>query len=67
MIRDAAALLEEPRAIHPAGRLIDVPLDVHTDVAWVGYANRVIAEAVAPVLAETLRARGVGPDGQASA
>lgn len=32
------------------GGSLDVPLDVTTDVAWIGYANQAIADQVAPVL-----------------
>ena len=32
------------------------PLDTTTPVAWVGYANRTLAETIGPVLAEVLDA-----------
>lgn len=44
-----------------AGRPFDAPLDVHTDVAWIGYANQALrAQLEAPLLA-ILRERGLTP------
>ena len=40
------------------GRPLDVPLDVHTDVAWIGYANAHIRREIEPLLQSALRARG---------
>ena len=42
----------------PFGRPLDAPLDVETDVAWVGYANARIRKQIEPLLQEALRARG---------
>lgn len=42
-----------------AGNPLDVPLDVTTDVAWVGYANATIQGQVEPVLQAILRGRGI--------
>ena len=42
----------------PAGRPLDVPVDVTTDVAWIGYANAHIREQIEPLLQQALRARG---------
>jgi hypothetical protein len=41
----------------PAGRPLDAPLDVHSDVAWVGYANPHIRDQVEPALQRALRRR----------
>ena len=43
----------------PAGGLVDAPLDLTTDVAWVGYANEKLREAIEPVLQGALRRRGL--------
>ena len=45
----------------PAGRPLDAPLDVETDVAWVGYANGSIRGQVEPLLQRALRSRGLMP------
>jgi hypothetical protein len=42
------------------GEPLDCPLDTTSPVAWVGYANRVLADRVGPVLAAVLRDH-VGP------
>lgn len=42
----------------PDGKPLDAPLDLHGDVAWVGYANAAIQREVEPVLQLTLRERG---------
>ena len=39
----------------PWGDPLDCPLDTTTPVAWVGYANRALAERIGPVLVEVLR------------
>jgi fructose-1,6-bisphosphatase/inositol monophosphatase family enzyme len=41
----------------PWGAPLDAPLDTTTPIAWVGYANRALAERIGPALAEVLRAR----------
>lgn len=41
----------------PTGAPLDTPLDVETDVAWVGYANDAIRRQVEPVLQAVLRER----------
>lgn len=46
----------------PAGGALDVPLDVETDVAWVGYANAAIRAQMEPLLQAALRSRGLLPD-----
>lgn len=43
----------------PSGNLLCAPLDVHTNVAWVGYANDAIRRQVAPALAAALARRGL--------
>ncbi len=43
----------------PRGNPLDVPLDVETNVAWVGYANRAIREEVEPALQQILKTRGL--------
>lgn len=52
-----AMLLTEAGGVvtDPWGDPLDAPLDTTSPVAWVGYANRVLADWIAPVLAETLR------------
>lgn len=52
-------LLEEAGGVvtDPWGAPLDAPLDTTTSVAWVGYANRTLAERIGPVLAELLDAR----------
>jgi fructose-1,6-bisphosphatase/inositol monophosphatase family enzyme len=42
-----------------AGQPLDVPLDVGTDVAWVGYANPALREQIEPVLLGALARRGL--------
>lgn len=42
----------------PDGTSLDAPLDLHSDVAWVGYANPAIQREVEPALQATLRERG---------
>jgi fructose-1,6-bisphosphatase/inositol monophosphatase family enzyme len=54
--REAGVLVTDP-----AGALLDVPLDVETDVAWVGYANPKLREQVEPHLHAALRRRGLLP------
>lgn len=51
---EAGVILTDPR-----GAPLDVPLDVVSDVAWVGYANAAIREIVEPVLQRVLRERGL--------
>ena len=41
----------------PAGAPLDAPLDIVTDVAWVGYANESLRAAIEPVLQDALRRR----------
>lgn len=52
-------VLEEAGGVvtDPWGDPLDCPLDTTTAVAWVGYANRALAERIGPVLAEILRDR----------
>jgi len=56
---DACAWLVLERAgvvfEHPLGGFPDAPLDTESGVAWVGYANKALAEAMRPVLQKTLR------------
>ncbi|MBL8775504.1 MAG: hypothetical protein JNK12_06230 [Acidimicrobiales bacterium] len=58
-----AMLLEEGGGVvtDPWGAPLDVPLDTTTPVAWVGFANPVLAATVGPVLADVLRDAGYGP------
>jgi hypothetical protein len=44
------------------GAPLDVALDVHGDVAWVGYANAAIRAKVEPALRAALSRRGLGGD-----
>lgn len=43
------------------GDLLAAPLDVESPVAWIGYANRVLADSIAPALRAELIARGLIP------
>jgi Inositol monophosphatase family len=43
----------------PAGAPLDAPLDLETDVAWVGYASHALRERVAPALRRALERRGL--------
>ncbi len=58
-----AMLLEEGGGVvtDPWGAPLDVPLDTTTPVAWVGFANPVLAAKVGPVLTDVLRDAGYGP------
>jgi fructose-1,6-bisphosphatase/inositol monophosphatase family enzyme len=47
----------------PAGGPLSCPLDVETDVAWVGYANERIRAQIEPHLQAALRRRGLLPSG----
>jgi fructose-1,6-bisphosphatase/inositol monophosphatase family enzyme len=40
------------------GRTLNAPLDVESDVSWIGYANAQLRHTVEPVLRQALRARG---------
>jgi fructose-1,6-bisphosphatase/inositol monophosphatase family enzyme len=46
----------------PAGGPLDCPLDVDSEVAWVGYANRELARQIGPVLRAALGRRGLACD-----
>lgn len=41
------------------GQALTAPLDVTTDVAWVGYANQALADQVGPALRHVLAEHGV--------
>lgn len=43
------------------GQLLDYPLDVHTDVGWIGYANNHIQQQIEPLLQKALRQRQLLP------
>lgn len=43
----------------PDGQPINFPLDIYTDVAWVGYANEDLRDLVMPVLQTLLRERNL--------
>ena len=45
----------------PLGQRLATPLDVHGDVAWVGYANATLRNRIQPVLHAQLRAHGLWP------
>jgi hypothetical protein len=49
-------LLDEAGGVvtDPWGQPLDCPLDTTTPVAWVGYANRALADRIGPVLADVL-------------
>jgi hypothetical protein len=42
----------------PSGAPLDVPLDLETNVAWVGYANEALRAEIEPVLQRVLHDRG---------
>lgn len=44
-----------------AGRPLDAPLDLTSDVAWIGYANETLRGAIEPELHSALRRRGLLP------
>ncbi|MDF2441288.1 MAG: hypothetical protein JWN98_2272 [Abditibacteriota bacterium] len=52
-----AMLLEEAGAVieAPDGSVLDVPLDTITPVAWIGYANPVLADQVRPILGRLMQ------------
>lgn len=54
-------LLDEAGGVvtDPWGAPLDCPLDTTTPVAWVGYANRALADRIAPLLTEILDERAV--------
>lgn len=43
------------------GGALDVPLDVTTNVSWVGYANTALRERIEPHLVKSLQKRGLWP------
>ena len=51
-----ALLLEEAGGVvtDPYGASLDAPLDTSTSVAWVGYANRALADRIGPILTELM-------------
>jgi fructose-1,6-bisphosphatase/inositol monophosphatase family enzyme len=54
--REAGVLVVDAR-----GQRLDAPLDVTSDVAWVGYANQAIFDQVAPLLGALLLEHGLLP------
>src|SRR3989475_4566338 len=52
--REAGVIITDP-----SGAAGDAPLDLTTDVAWVGYANEALRHAIEPVLQSALRRRGL--------
>jgi hypothetical protein len=52
--REAGILITDGR-----GGEVDAPLDVNTDVGWIGYANATLRDQIAPVLAAILRERAL--------
>jgi fructose-1,6-bisphosphatase/inositol monophosphatase family enzyme len=55
------ALIAEELGVHltdATGAKLNAPLDLETDVAWVGYANDAIRKQLEPVLQKVLRQRG---------
>jgi fructose-1,6-bisphosphatase/inositol monophosphatase family enzyme len=51
----------------PAGGKLDCALDVESDVAWVGYANRELATQIGPALRGALKRRGLAGDSASAA
>jgi fructose-1,6-bisphosphatase/inositol monophosphatase family enzyme len=45
----------------PTGAPLDAPLDLESDVAWIGYANDALRRNVEPALIDALRRRGLLP------
>ena len=45
----------------PTGVPLDAPLDIESDVAWIGYANDAVRSVVEPALIGALRRRGLLP------
>jgi len=43
------------------GKELSAPLDVHTDVGWVGFANTTLAEQVMPALRDSVHEAGLMP------
>jgi fructose-1,6-bisphosphatase/inositol monophosphatase family enzyme len=54
--REAGVVVADER-----GGGVHAPLDVFTDVCWVGYANETLRRQIAPVLTQILRERGLVP------
>jgi fructose-1,6-bisphosphatase/inositol monophosphatase family enzyme len=52
--REAGVIVTDPR-----GRQLVAPLDVSSEVSWVGYANEHIREQIEPLLQKALRDRGL--------
>lgn len=52
--REAGVVITDER-----GEPLRAPLDVDTDVSWIGYANSAIRDQVAPVLSGAIRERGL--------
>jgi hypothetical protein len=52
--REAGVIITDP-----AGAPLDAPLDLTTDVAWVGYANDALRRSIEPVLQAVLRRRSL--------
>jgi hypothetical protein len=46
-------------ATGPDGRPLSAPLDLDADVAWVGFANAALRDAVLPVLQRSARKHGL--------
>jgi hypothetical protein len=44
-----------------SGAPLDAPLDLESDMAWIGYANDALRRAIEPALLEALRRRGLLP------
>lgn len=45
-----------------AGGRLSAPMDVFTELSWIGYANAAIRQQVEPALRDALRAHGLGAD-----
>ena len=52
--REAGVIITDP-----AGGALDAPLDLTTNVGWIGYANERLRRAIEPVLQNALRNRGL--------
>ena len=52
--REAGVLITDP-----AGAPVAAPMDLTTNVAWVGYANEPLHRSIEPVLQAALRRRGL--------
>lgn len=63
MCTESIARAAGVRVTDESGGRLRAPLDVHTDVAWIGYANTALEDQVRPPLLGALRRHGLLGDG----